>query len=106
MVTLRLPASRVARITAYEVTDGTKLMFKVTNTYVAFQQPYFADPTVTVTYGSFPLASYDGTKIEIIDHDDEIVTFTGTIINDQLMLSGIDRIKWTDPPEYVNIDET
>lgn len=84
--------------TWHENTDGTKLIFIVTNTYVAFQQPDFTDPTATVTYGSFSLASYDGLNIEILDHDDEIVTFTGAIVNEKLTLSGIDRIKWTNPP--------
>jgi hypothetical protein len=77
---------------------GVKLSIKITNYNVLFQLPWAVDPSITVTNGNFRLESYDGTNINILDYDDEIVTFTGTVVDDKLSVSGLNAIKWTAPP--------
>ena len=92
------PLSIIIGTWVEEDSNRVQLTIKITSAIVLFQQPYFADDSITVTYGNFRLESYVGTNINILDYDNEIVTFSGTIVNDRLIISGLDRIKWTALP--------
>lgn len=72
--------------------------FTINNIHVLFQNPNSVPPGETVTYGNFQYAYYDGTTVSIYDYDDEIVSFTATIENDILTISGLNTIKIFDDP--------
>jgi len=51
-----------------------------------------------VTHGSFPISSYDGETIKILDYDRKEVAFTIIISENKMTVEKLNAIKWTAPP--------
>ncbi|MBI9103772.1 MAG: hypothetical protein JEY99_15255 [Spirochaetales bacterium] len=72
--------------------------FTINSLHVLFQYPNPVPPGDIVAYGNFRYVSYDGTTVSINDYDDEVVSFTATIENNILTVSGLNAIKIFDDP--------
>ena len=53
---------------------------------------------VLVTQGNFRWVSYDGETVELLDFNNDIVSFSAIIYDDMLIVSGLHGIRWTAPP--------
>jgi len=60
--------------------------------------PSFPNLNGIVTHGNFRIFSYDGEIMKILDFDNNEVTFTVIIDENELIVDRLNSIRWTAPP--------
>jgi len=93
---------RSLRGTRWNANTGS-LIIEFTSTQILFRNrqnfgSIGGNLNTTVTHGNFRISSYDGTTMRILDYDNMEVTFTVIISENQMVLNGLNAIRWTAPP--------